>query len=56
MNMHAEHRRRVKNRFLNEGLDHFEELHALELLLFSLEQLELRLHLFLLLLHHIHYH
>lgn len=34
MNMHAEHRRRVKNRFLNEGLDHFEELHALELLLF----------------------
>ena len=34
MNMHAEHRRRVKNRFLSEGLDHFEELHALELLLF----------------------
>ena len=34
MNMHAEHRRRVKNRFRSEGLDNFEELHALELLLF----------------------
>ena len=34
MNIHTEHRRRVKNRFRNEGLDHFEELHALELLLF----------------------
>lgn len=34
MNIHSEHRRRVKNRFRNEGLDHFEELHALELLLF----------------------
>ena len=34
MNIHAQHRRRVKNRFRNEGLDHFEELHALELLLF----------------------
>ena len=34
MNIHAEHRQRVKNRFRNEGLDHFEELHALELLLF----------------------
>ena len=32
--MHTDHRRRVKNRFRNEGLDHFEELHALELLLF----------------------
>ena len=34
MTIHKDHRRRVKNRFLNEGLDHFEELHALELLLF----------------------
>lgn len=34
MSIHREHRRRVKNRFLSEGLDHFEELHALELLLF----------------------
>jgi DNA repair protein RadC len=34
MNIHSEHRRRVKNRFRSEGLDHFEELHALELLLF----------------------
>jgi DNA repair protein RadC len=34
MNIHSEHRQRVKNRFRNEGLDHFEELHALELLLF----------------------
>ena len=34
MNIHAQHRQRVKKRFLNEGLDHFEELHALELLLF----------------------
>ena len=34
MNIHAQHRQRVKKRFRNEGLDHFEELHALELLLF----------------------
>ncbi len=34
MNIHTKHRQRVKKRFLNEGLDHFEELHALELLLF----------------------
>lgn len=32
--MHTDHRRRVKNRFRNEGLDHFDEVHALELLLF----------------------
>lgn len=34
--MHTEvgHRQRVKNRFLQEGLDAFEEVHALELLLF----------------------
>ena len=31
---HKEHRQRVKQRFLGEGLDHFSELHALELLLF----------------------
>ena len=34
MSIHKEHRQRVKKRFLSEGLDHFEELHALELLLF----------------------
>lgn len=34
MSIHKEHRRRVKNRFLGEGMDNFEELHALELLLF----------------------
>ena len=34
MNIHAQHRQRVKKRFRSEGLDHFEELHALELLLF----------------------
>lgn len=28
------HRQRVKNRFLSEGLDHFDEEHVLELLLF----------------------
>lgn len=28
------HRQRVKNRFRNEGLDHFDEVHALELFLF----------------------
>ena len=35
--MHTEvgHRQRVKNRFRQEGLDAFEEVHALELLLFS---------------------
>ena len=31
---HKEHRQRVKKRFLGEGLDHFSEVHALELLLF----------------------
>ena len=30
----AGHRQRVKDRFRNEGLDNFEEVHALELLLF----------------------
>lgn len=34
MTIHKDHRRRVKNRFLGEGLDCFDELHALELLLF----------------------
>ena len=34
--MHTEkdHRKRVRKRFLDEGLDHFDEVHALELLLF----------------------
>lgn len=34
MSMHDGHRQRLKARFLNEGLDHFDEKHALELLLF----------------------
>ena len=34
MNIHKEHRQRVKKRFLGEGMDHFDEIHALELLLF----------------------
>ena len=32
--IHKEHRKRLKNRFRNEGLDHFDELYVLELLLF----------------------
>ena len=34
MSVHKDHRRRVKERFLAEGLDGFADLHALELLLF----------------------
>lgn len=34
MSVHKEHRKRVKNRFLQEGLDSFDQVHALELLLF----------------------
>ena len=34
MSVHEGHRQRLKNRFLLEGLDHFEELYVLELLLF----------------------
>ncbi len=34
MTVHKDHRRRVKNRFLAEGLEAFDEIHALELLLF----------------------
>ncbi len=34
MTVHKDHRRRVKNRFLAEGLEGFDEVHALELLLF----------------------
>ncbi len=34
MSMHDGHRQRLKSRFLQEGLEHFEEKHALELLLF----------------------
>lgn len=32
--VHREHRKRVKSRFRSEGLDHFDEVHVLELLLF----------------------
>lgn len=32
--IHAGHRQRLKNRFLNEGLDHFSEHQVLELMLF----------------------
>ena len=32
--IHKEHRKRLKNRFRNEGLDHFDDLYVLELLLF----------------------
>lgn len=34
MSIHNGHRQRVKDRFRQEGLDNFDELHALELLLF----------------------
>ena len=34
MSIHNQHRQRVKKRFLGEGMDHFDEVHALELLLF----------------------
>lgn len=34
MSVHVGHRQRVKSRFRKEGLDGFDELHALELLLF----------------------
>ncbi len=34
MNFHAQHRQRVRNRFLAEGLDSFEEHQILEMLLF----------------------
>ena len=34
MTDHKDHRSRLKKRFLGEGLDHFDEIHALELLLF----------------------
>lgn len=32
--IHKNHRERVKNRFRSEGLDHFDQVHVLELLLF----------------------
>ena len=32
--IHKDHRKRMKNRFRMEGLDHFDEVHVLELLLF----------------------
>ena len=34
MSIHEGHRQRVKDRFRDEGLDSFNELHVLELLLF----------------------
>ena len=34
MSIHTGHRQRLKDRFLKEGLDGFNELNALELLLF----------------------
>ena len=34
MSMHSGHRERLRNRFLKEGLDNFEQVNALELLLF----------------------
>lgn len=34
MSVHDGHRQRVKERFRQEGLDHFDDLHVLELLLF----------------------
>jgi len=34
MGVHDGHRERLKNRFLQEGLDHFDDKHVLELLLF----------------------
>lgn len=34
MSIHAEHRQRMKERFLKEGLDHFDDLYVLELLLY----------------------
>ena len=34
MSMHDGHRQRLKNRFREEGLDHFDEHQVLELLLF----------------------
>lgn len=32
--IHTGHRQRLKDRFLHEGLEHFDDIHALELLLF----------------------
>ena len=34
MSVHDGHRQRVKERFRKEGLDNFDDLHVLELLLF----------------------
>ena len=34
MSIHTGHRQRLKDRFLKEGLDHFEDLYVLELLLY----------------------
>ena len=34
MSIHTGHRQRLKDRFLKEGLDHFDDLYVLELLLY----------------------
>ena len=34
MSIHKDHRQRLRDRFLREGLDNFDELYVLELLLF----------------------
>ena len=34
MSIHKDHRQRLRDRFLKEGLDNFDELYVLELLLF----------------------
>ena len=34
MSIHSGHRQRLKDRFLKEGLDSFEDLYVLELLLY----------------------
>ena len=34
MSIHKDHRQRVKNRFLKEGLENFDDVHVLELMLF----------------------
>ena len=34
MSIHRDHRQRVKNRFIKEGLENFDDLHVLEMMLF----------------------
>lgn len=40
VHMHSEHRKRLKGRFLREGLEHFEPHNVLELLLFLFHSAE----------------